>query len=240
MDSIQTLVISLRQSSQRRALAQATLDDSNLKWGFIDAVDGASLQEDSILYDQKKVPKLLGFGLTNTEIGCFISHRNAWLKCVASNQAALIFEDDFIIEPHFQESLNILLTQYIDWDIARLQGLRDSQHQLIKKYGCNEVVINKTDPLGATAYLIKPRSAEILLANSKKIFEPLDHFLEHRKKHGLRIVAIKPYPVTTRNLPTTITGRPSRPPITGLQKLLRSLLRWVDRIINSEDPWFPK
>ena len=193
-----------------------------------------------ILHDRKKVAKLLGFELTNTEIGCFLSHRQAWLECISSNQITLIFEDDFILEPHFQESIDILLAKYLDWDIARLQGLRDSKHQPIKKCGHTEVVINSNDPLGATAYLIKPRSAKVLLDCSKQIFEPLDHFLEHRKKHGLRIVAIKPYPVLARNLPTTITGRPARYPVSGARKIIRSLMRYLDRKSNPKNSWFPK
>ena len=240
MDAMQTLVISLPNSTKRRDLVQAVLDKYQINWEFLAAVDGTTLKEADLPYDRKKVSKLLGFDLTNTEIGCFLSHRKAWFKCISSNQPTLIFEDDFRLAPNFHESINLLLTKFIDWDIARLQGLKDVHHQLIKEYGPNQIVINKEDPLGATAYLIKPRSAQILLDKSKQVFEPLDHFIEHRRKHGLRIIALKPYPVVARELPTTITGRPPRNPVTGLKKLLRSTLRWIDRKNNPNDPWFPK
>lgn len=240
MEIPQILVISLTHSLERRQKVDKTLNQTNFNWSYLDAIDGTKLDDTQFNRNPSKVSRLLGFSLTPTEIGCFLSHRKAWEQCVHSGKNTLIFEDDFILNSNLQEALEILITQYIDWDIARLQALKASKHQLVKAYGSHQVVINHEDPLGATAYLLKPKAARELLSHSQEIFEPLDHFLEHRKKHGLRIVAFKPYPVSAGNMPTTITGRPNREPITGPKKLLRSLLRWHDRKKNPHSSWFPK
>ena len=103
-----------------------------------------------------------------------------------------------------------------------------------------DLVKNHGDPLGATAYMIQPNSAKVLLENSQQIYEPLDHFLEHESKHQLEMLAISPYLVDITQVVSTISDRPNdRRPIKGFQKKLRSLNRWINRILSKE-PWFPK
>jgi glycosyl transferase, family 25 len=157
-----------------------------------------------------------------------------------SNQATLIFEDDFILLPHFEKTLELLLSEFHDWQLIRLQSLANSSHVTIKMIGDISIVKNLNDPVGATAYILKPAAAKILLEHAKDIYEPLDHFLEHRKKHGVEMLAVKPYPVDISKAESTISDRPDvRKPIKGLRKKIRSLNRALDRIV-SPSPWFPK
>jgi len=151
----------------------------------------------------------------------------------------LILEDDFVLHPNIKEAISLLLNNESNWDIARLQALSETLHTTLKSAGIFQIVENNGDPLGATAYLLKPYAAKKLIVHSCDIYEPLDHFLEHHKKHGLRMVAIKPYPVTTNGSESTIFDRPERNSISGSRKYFRSLARAVDRIFNPR-PWFPK
>jgi glycosyl transferase, family 25 len=157
-----------------------------------------------------------------------------------SNQATLIFEDDFILLPHFEKTLQLLLTEFHDWQLIRLQALAKTRHDIVKTIGDISIVKNHGDPVGATAYIIKPEAAKILIEHSKDIYEPLDHFLEHKTKHGVEILAVKPYPVDISKAESTISDRPEdRKPIKGIRKKIRSLNRVLD-IIFTKDPWFPK
>lgn len=215
---------------------------TGLDWDFIDAIDGGSLDISQVAYNAKKVRKLLGFELTPKEIGCYLSHMECWRACVRKKQITLIFEDDFIVEPIFGEVLEKIMQCNVSWDIVRLQALVDSSFQVVADFENFKLVKNKTDPLGATAYLVNPRSAQALLENSKEIYEPLDHYIEHVEKHGMIMTAIYPYPVTvfdkTRST-STITDRPERMTIQGVKKFYRSLMRVWDRHF-SKNPWFPK
>lgn len=101
------------------------------------------------------------------------------------------------------------------------------------------MVRNIGDAVGATAYMIKPSAAKKLIEAASDIYEPLDHFLEHRQKHHLEFLAISPYPVDITGVQTTIADRPDRLPIRGLAKLKRSICRILDRRF-SKNPWFPK
>lgn len=240
MLNLQTIVISLLRSPHRREKAQSELAKTTLKWSFLDAIDGSQFKQLPQEYPSKKVKRLQGYDLTPNEIGCYLSHMKAWQMCIDNNQTTLIFEDDFILLPEFEETLSLLLSEFQEWQMIRLQALVSTHHQLIKAIKGISIVQNDSDPLGATAYLIKPEAARTLLEHSKSIFEPLDHFLEHKEKHGLQILAAKPYSVDISEAPTTISDRPNdRKSVLGLSKTMRSVHRFLDRKF-SKDPWFPK
>lgn len=242
MSSLQVLVISLKHSTERQAKVSSEMAKTQLEWGFLDAVDGSKLDLSTVPYDGAKVRRLLGFELTSKEIGCYLSHMRAWQACVDKNHPTLIFEDDFVVQPHLEAVLATLLDDYRDWQIVRLQALCDSGDSRVKDFGGFQLVQNESDPLGATAYLVNPASARVLLEQSAEIFEPLDHYIEHHEKHHLTMLAVKPYPVTVvdpTRATSTITDRPDRRSVKGMRKLVRSLYRAYDRLV-SRNPWFPK
>lgn len=239
MSEPKVIVISLVRSQSRRKKFIPLLEQSGLEWEILDAVDGLQMQSTPREYHEQKVIRLLGFPLSASEIACFLSHRLAWAKCIEMEQPVLILEDDFVFEPHFNDTLNVAMSHRNEWDILRLQGLTESLDSVVLEQGAVKVVKNLGDPLGATAYLIQPSAAKRLIKCSQDIYEPLDHFLEHDKKHRLKILAIKPYSVSARENSSTILDRPERMPIHSIRKLLRSLWRACDRFTNP-NPWFPK
>ena len=115
MLNIQILVISLERAQSRRKKVILELGKTGLHWQFLDAVDGAQLIMPISCYPDKKVKRLLGFPLTSSELGCFLSHRAAWEHCVRTNQITLVFEDDFVLSPDFEKELNLLLGYVSDW-----------------------------------------------------------------------------------------------------------------------------
>lgn len=242
MSPLQILVISLKHSTERQAKVASEMAKTRLEWGFLDAVDGSKLDLSTVPYDGAKVRRLLGFELTPKEIGCYLSHMKAWQACVDKNQPTLIFEDDFVVQPHLEAVLATLLNDYRDWQIVRLQALEETSGELQADFGAYRLVKNHGDPLGATAYLVNPSSAKVLIDYSREIYEPLDHYIEHHEKHGLVMLAVKPYPVTVIDLTratSTITDRPDRVSLRGFRKFIRSLNRVLDRHF-SRNPYFPK
>ncbi len=94
MRNLQTFVISMLRSPERRQRAQDELAKTSLDWQFLDAVDGKLLGSNILGYDSERVKNLLGFELTPGEIGVFMSHKKAWQACLDKNIPTLIFEDD--------------------------------------------------------------------------------------------------------------------------------------------------
>jgi glycosyl transferase family 25 len=240
--NLKVLIISLKTSLQRRDQVRQQMENTELDWEFLDAIDGRLADFTSLLYDARKVKKLLGFELTNGEIGCYMSHIQCWKYSIENHISVLIFEDDFIIKESFPSALNLLDKIHLNWQILRLQGLAETNDLLIYKIGNNNLCFNGSDPLGTAAYIVKPEGAKILLNNSSEIYEPIDHFIEHYEKHGLMILAFKPYPITTLDttlVESTIQDRLDRLPIQGIKKVKRSYWRIIDRL-SSKNPFFPK
>jgi glycosyl transferase family 25 len=235
---LNTLVISMHHSQARRSRAQAELAKTALAWHFLDAVDGRQLPFPIPQYPAQKVKRLLGFELMPGEIGAFLSHRLAWHECVNRQQTTLIFEDDFILLADFEQTLEYLMHDFQRWNLMRLQALKSVPHQVITQSPSVAIVHNNEDALGCTAYLVKPDAAQRLLDYSEHIFEPIDHYIEHRQLHGLEFLAVIPYPTDISQTPTTV-DRPERRPIRGWKKLRRSWFRWLDRH-TSPRPWFPR
>ncbi len=239
MPDIQVLVISLAGSDARQKKVKSELDKTSFPWRFLDAVKGSALKSTPKEYNSAKVKKLLGFELTPNELGCFLSHKKAWQECINANQPTIVFEDDFYLLPDFEKAIHFLMNECADWEAVRLQGLSSVPQEEIFKSDGMSMVRNIGDAVGATAYMIKPSAAKKLIEAASDIYEPLDHFLEHRQKHHLEFLAISPYPVDITGVQTTIADRPDRLPIRGLAKLKRSLCRALDRWF-SKNPWFPK
>jgi len=236
---LQVLVISLRRSADRRAKVEQELQKVSLPWAFLDAVDGSALVSPLTEYQPLKVQLLQGYPLTPNEIGCYLSHKEAWKRCVAHNIPTLVFEDDFVLSPEFENVINGLLTNVSAWSLVRLQGLYEVPYQELATVGGAHLVKNLGDAVGATAYLLKPQVAKVLIDESRDIYEPVDHFLEHQSKHGLECLAVRPYPVDISRVKSTIDDRSERAPVKGLRKRVRSIARAVDRLCSAK-PWFPK
>ena len=242
MLSLQILVISLKHSSARQAKVASEMAKTSLAWRFMDAVDGGWLDLSTVPYNAAKVRRMQGHTLTSREIGCYLSHMKCWQSCIDQNLPTLVFEDDFVLLPHFENVLATLINDFRDWGIVRLQALEEKSDKTLVDFGEYRLVANHGDPLGATAYLVQPSSANILIAQSAEIYEPLDHYIEHHEKHGLKMLAVKPYPVTVVDLTratSTISDRPDRLPVKGGRKIMRSFYRLFDRL-TSANPWFPK
>lgn len=236
---IQILVISLERSLDRRAKVAQEMAKISFPWSFLNAIDGSKLKSHPQEYKPLKVRCLLGHELTSNEIGCYLSHKEAWKCCVERNLPTLIFEDDFVLSPNFEGLLNELLLNQQQWNFVRLQGLYDVPFRIVKVISGMNLAKNIGDAVGATAYLLKPEIARKLINASAEIYEPVDHFLEHHQKHGLEFLSVRPYPVDITKAKSTIDDRSEREPIKGIRKRLRSVARAVDRLL-SPSPWFPK
>jgi glycosyl transferase family 25 len=236
---LKIVVISLERSLDRRKLVEKEMQKISMPWSFLDAIDGSALITPPIEYKPGKVKRLQGYALTPNEIGCYLSHKKAWKRCVLEDIPTLILEDDFVLAADFEATLTILLEAVNYWNFIRLQGLYEVSYQTLFEISGVSFVRNKGDAVGATAYLLKPEVAKQLIEHSEDIYEPVDHFLEHHQKHGLEFLAIHPYPVDITRAKSTIADRSEREPIKGLRKKWRSVARVIDRVL-SRDPWFPK
>jgi glycosyl transferase family 25 len=203
---LEIIVISLPSSAERRAQAVQQLDATGFPWSFQEAINGAALTEFPKEYDRRERLRLQGFEMSPGQVGCFLSHRQAWKKCLQMQKTMLVLEDDFQIQQELSEVLPVAFDCLPHCDILRLQGLEHKwKYKVLKDFGKNQLVKHYHDTFGTTAYLVKPESAKVLLEKSSRFHVHVDDFFSHDWVHGLKIFSILPYPVKPSGLASTIT-----------------------------------
>ena len=224
------IVISLRTSVERRVRVAHQLDSTPFTWIFQDAVHGASLPSLPEEYDRKKRLRLWGYDMRPGNLGCFLSHRQVWKKCVETQRLTLVLEDDFEFQQPLAEVLPIVLDNLPHFDVLRLQGLRlNEKFKVIKDYGKNRLVQHYYHTFGTTAYFIKPEAAKRLLEKSNSFHANVDDFFGHDWVHRIKSLCLLPYPVKPNGMQTTIGGFVGEADKFSRGKKLRLKLRRLPR-----------
>ena len=118
-------VITIKRNLDRQARMTKLLNKHNLKFSFIDGIDGEHLIPEHLnkVFDSHKSKQRLGYALTKNEIACSLSHIKA-LKSFLENDKqdyALILEDDISIS-NFEslEAAVKLMPKPNEWDLLYL------------------------------------------------------------------------------------------------------------------------
>ncbi len=231
--TIKVLVISIENQKDRRLHISQILNDLGIDWEFVDAVIGKNLESFPPQYDHTKRMRHFGFHISWGLLGCFLSHRKAWERCIELNQICLILEDDAKPLPELTGSLEIALSIKEHWDLFRLHGIYEMNHLTLHQRDSFKIIEHLKDPSSAAAFLVKPHAAKKLLTHSEKFYVPNDDFIERSYLHKLRILAIKPYPIAIEHeLPTTITDR-FKPKLSIKKRLLKELYKTKDGFSKS-------
>jgi len=106
-------VISLKRSTGRRD--EFTKMNPQLKFEFVDAIDGSELTRESIaktnLFHQE-------LPYTSGAYGCALSHLSLWEEAIKFSKVMTVAEDDAIFRLDFEEQYSQLLREISpDWDI---------------------------------------------------------------------------------------------------------------------------
>jgi glycosyl transferase family 25 len=230
---LKTLVISIKGQEDRRSYISKTLNNLGLNWEFIDAVIGKNLNGFPNEYNASKRLDYFGYHISQGLLGCFLSHRKAWERCIELNQTCLILEDDAKPLPEFMEALQTALDIEDHWDLFRLHGIYEKKYLSLGHIGSFEIIENLKDPSSAAAFIVKPSAAKALLKHSQSFYMANDDFIECRYLHQLSILAIKPYPVNIEHaLPTTITDR-YKPKLSLKKRLLKEMYQAKHGFKNS-------
>jgi len=222
-------VISLAESTARRANVARQLDPTGLPWSFFDAIKPSALPAPPPEYDARKRQRFTGYPMSEGEVGCFLSHRAVWREVVARQRSCLVLEDDFVIAegPDLAGLLALLSPHLADFGFIRLNGIFPVRFKPVRRLGESGLTIVKTygDPAGTLAYVVTPRAAQRLLACSSSFFVPVDDFLGWGWRHKQEIFSLSPYPILDAAvLPGAIRDR-AKPPLGTAAKLRREIYR---------------
>ena len=191
-------VIHLKRAVKRKKAVQSIKLNMECETKIIDAIDGNTLTDQYISkfldYNSHFHPKY-PFAINNGEIGCFLSHREAWKAIVNEKlEAGFIIEDDCEIDvKKFKKSSKIALKLIKKLGYIQFQTRKIPNNAIeINNIDSVKVLQPKTIPLRTSAQLISYDAALLLLEKSKKIDRPVDGFLQLFWSTGQNISCIHP------------------------------------------------
>lgn len=187
-------VINLDRVPSRLAECRARLGTAGLAFRRIEAIDGRLLAGDALRQASAPRPRFAKQAVTPGEIACFLSHRKAWAEIALGDApAAIVLEDDFVLEPNAAHILERLSQLPRDWDMLKLYC--DRPRPMIETAPISEGYrIGTPDvlPLTTVAYAITRAAARALSAEPPAIGRPIDLHLKRWWEHGASIKVLEP------------------------------------------------
>ena len=135
----------------------------------------------SILSSKKIYNPKYPFKLNSGEIGCFLSHREAWQRIVDQKlEAGLIIEDDVRVNPPiFNKSLNFTLRYIRKYKYIQFQVREPNRRtDIIETENELKILYPVPTQLRTSAQLVSFEAAVDLLNKTKKIDRPVDTTLQ--------------------------------------------------------------
>ena len=196
--SLKVYLINLQDSPQRLHKMSSLLQQAELPFTRLHAIDGASLLDadlqyhvDTSFYKKFYRGKFPGQGT----VGCYLSHCKAWQQVVQHNDSvALILEDDVFFNPQeFKNGLKKALSVSQNWDICSF-ALRNSGCPIkLKALKKNQFLcLYLQEVYCAGAYLINQAAAQALLRHAHPMRMQVDDYYTQTWRWGLRFTGIEP------------------------------------------------
>lgn len=191
---MKVVVISLKKSDERRKNSQQILNQHEIDFEFLDAIDGR-VDKHPLLERYNERNFLLNYGRKAVagEIGCYASHYLAWQKSVDSGENLLVLEDDFTFFSNFSEALDSCESLINQYGFIRLETTRKKPQVAVKKQGEFTLFKFLKVPQCLTCYAISPRAAAKLIQASQSFDCPVDVFTRNVAMHKQPIFGLEPY-----------------------------------------------
>lgn len=204
-------VINLPASINRRREMEKQLSKLDMKYNFIDAVDGRNLDKLYIdkYYSSRESLKLHGRELSRGELGCALSHLSIYREMITlGSDYAVILEDDIYVGSSFKKFVDLLpQIQGDDWEMINL--ISDTRSTPfgkpvfdIYRYSRFHNPSNRT-----AAYVIKQSAALKLLRHAYPIRFAADGLTGRFMETGVNLYGLSPDIVSLRDVNSDIGPR---------------------------------
>jgi GR25 family glycosyltransferase involved in LPS biosynthesis len=181
---MQSYILHLARSTERDGLVK-DLIELLPNAHVLPSVEGAALTvaERDAAYQVKQHKPHYPFSLKAAEIGCFLSHRNAWKSLVDSDAcAAWVVEDDLAISDENFKTLSALVSPHITEDVLIRVPLKDREvaHETIDQKDGMTLMRPEVIALSAAFYILGRKAAQRLLTLTDPFDRPVDTFIQMR------------------------------------------------------------
>ncbi len=225
-------VINLDANTARLDAVGTVLRGQDISFSRINAVNGWTLTPDDIAraYDVRRNASDARQPLVPAEIGCYLSHIEAWRR-IAEDEAdgGFVFEDDFSATPDLARVMTALSENVTGgWDMVKLFTLAPEVALAAPRELLDGVRIGipYRVPTCLIGYGLTRSAAQRLVDRALPFFRPVDEDQKYVWETGLRVALVLPSPVTLGDQ-QTVTGtvgkarRAARN--TGIGQIIRKL-----------------
>ncbi|WP_374961427.1 glycosyltransferase family 25 protein [Spongiibacter tropicus] len=189
-------IITLNPEAENSKKLLNDLTTQGLEAGVFPAVDGR--KQCPPLEEGERVSRFLSMVrhrklLTNSELGCYLSHLRGVRKAYAEGFSHVcLIEDDVVIEPQFAEVVNKLL--YEELEMVRLMALKVRRRKILKAVvEPHQLVRAERGTLGTQSYLMNRTGMKKFLDHACVIYEQIDGVYDHFFLFGLDTYNIEPH-----------------------------------------------
>lgn len=194
-------VINLADNTARMDNARAQLAAAGLPFERVDAVNGWQLSEAEIarVYDAGANASRARHDLVPAEIGCYLSHIDAW-RAIADGAApgGFIFEDDFDADDTLSATLAALSEDNgSDWDMVKLFTFDPISKTVSERMLTPNLrlVVPFRVPTCLIGYGLTKDAAKRLTDRAVPFFRPVDEDQKYFWETGLRVALALPAPI---------------------------------------------
>ncbi len=177
---LKAYLINLDRSQDRLAHMRGEFGRAGIAFERIAAVDGAELPAETLeKFDRARAAKPEGW--LPGEIGCFLSHFEAWSRIAAGEEPwAAVFEDDLRVSPDLAPLLASSEWIPTDADAVRLEAnrsMRLSRRRRIDVTPNRSLYRAVSGTSGSGAYILSRTAAQRLLTSPSEARSSVDVFL---------------------------------------------------------------
>lgn len=191
------LLINMLDAVERRHVSLGRLRSLGLEGKVLRAVDGRllSAEERRACYSEDLNRRVFKRPLSAGEIGCYLSHYEAWKIAAAGDRPVVVLEDDFEAEDDLPDLLRCLQADDLPDAIIKLDT-DQRRWRLIRRINSRYDLVDPwVTPPRTLGYVITPRMARILLGSALPFGRPIDLDLKHWWELGVRVLAVSPGPL---------------------------------------------
>jgi len=190
-------VINMEKDKERKAYITKKLNEYQLSFDFINAVDGRLLDEKYIkqMISKNKAIDSIGREMSRGEIGCAMSHLHVYQKMVEEDiEQAIILEDDIDINyDNFNEIIDFLAKENNNKPQVHL--LTESISYLSKNTQKIDGIYNiarVVQALSTAGYVINQSAAKQMLGINKKVWIVADDWVRYRMHTDVDVSCVVP------------------------------------------------
>lgn len=220
-------VVNLERAADRREAILRHLGELGLEAEILPAVEGVKV-------DRATLGPGAEPGLSNGEVGCYLSHLRFWQIVVERRLPhAIVLEDDVVCSPSLMRVAREAAALMPPFDAVRLSALQPIRGIPVATLsGGEQLILPTKHPSGTQGYMVSLEGARRLLAAIPVPKSPIDDTLDRYWKYGLCVPVLSPSVVVEdASIASSIGARFGSK---GADSVARRLTRHFARVAEAE------